>query len=148
MACGMALANKLSGSDKSTYVILGDGECNEGAVWEALMFGARYHLDNLIAILDRNNLQSYGTDAEVMNLADVGTKIREFGWQVIQIDGNDVEQIKMAFLDAKQIEDKPVMIVANTIKGKGVKEFENGVIWHYKWPEGNSYTNALEELEK
>lgn len=148
MGCGVALADKLSHKGAKTYVLLGDGECNEGSVWEAFMFAARFKLNNLIAIIDRNRLQSYGTDEEVLNMADITAKCREFGWNVLEIDGHDYRQIENAFKEAIEESDKPTVIVANTIKGKGVSAFENGVIWHYKWPEGELYARALEELSK
>lgn len=147
MACGVALADKISQKESKTYVILGDGECNEGSVWEAFLFAARYRLNNLIAVIDRNFLQSYGTDEEVLNMGDLSAKCREFHWNVLEIDGHNHTQIKNAFKDAEKEKERPTVIIANTIKGKGVKEFENGVIWHYKWPEGSSYENALEELQ-
>lgn len=146
LACGIALADKLSQNSLKTYVILGDGECNEGAVWEAFMFAARYKLNNLIAVIDRNHLQSYGNDKEVLDLDDISAKCREFHWKTLEIDGHDYNQIEKAFEKAIEEKESPTVIVANTIKGKGVSEFENGIVWHYKWPEGETYEKALEEL--
>ena len=147
MGCGIALANKIAHKDIKTYVILGDGECNEGSVWEAFLFAARYGLNNLIAIIDRNHLQSYGTDEEVLDMDDIAGKCREFNWNVLTIDGHDHQQIEDALRKAGEPRNVPTVIVADTVKGKGVSEFENGVIWHYKWPEGESYTKAMEELQ-
>ena len=147
LGCGCALADKISGKDNKTYVILGDGECNEGSVWESFMFGAKQRLNNLIVIIDRNRLQSYGTDEEVLDLDDIAAKCREFHWNVFSIDGHDYSQIADALQKAGQAKERPSVIVANTIKGKGVAEFENGIIWHYKWPEGEIYKRALEELK-
>ena len=147
MGCGIALANKMAHKALKTYVILGDGECNEGSIWEAFLFAARYELNNLIAIIDQNHLQSYGTDEEVLNMGDIAGKCREFKWNVLTIDGHDHLQIEDALRKAAETRNAPTVIVADTVKGKGVSEFENGVIWHYKWPEGESYAKAMEELQ-
>lgn len=147
MGCGIALANKIAHNELKTYVILGDGECNEGSIWEAVLFAARYGLNNLIAIIDRNHLQSYGTDEEVLDMEDIAGKCREFKWNVLTVDGHDHLQIEGALRKAAECRKAPTVIVADTVKGKGVSEFENGVIWHYKWPEGESYTKAMEELQ-
>lgn len=147
MACGAALADKISKKGRQTYVVLGDGECNEGSVWESFMFAARYCLNNLTVVIDRNMLQSYGTDEEVLDMGDIAAKCREFHWKVLTVNGHDYEQIENALQEAIAEKEQPTVIVANTIKGKGVTEFENGVVWHYKWPEGSIYEKALEELK-
>jgi len=145
MACGCALADKIGGKPNKTYVILGDGECNEGAIWEGFMFAARYQLNNLIAIVDRNGLQSYGTDEEVLNMGNMEEKFLSFHWNVLSINGHNHELINQALQEAAR-SSLPTIIIANTIKGKGVSEFENGVAWHYKWPDSESYQHAWEEL--
>jgi transketolase len=146
MACGVALANKMQGSLRKTFVLLGDGECNEGCVWETLMFASRQKLNHLIFIIDRNKLQSYGTDEQVLGMGDLRAKAEAFGCKAIETDGHDYAQLHQTFSIAMQEEESPVVIVAHTIKGKGCSEFENQVLWHYKWPEDTHYKKALKEL--
>ena len=146
LACGVALAHKIQKRDSRVYVILGDGECNEGSNWEAFMLASRYHLDNLVVIIDRNRLQSYGHDDEVLNMGDMTTKLAAFGFNALSVDGHNYQELIEAFLNAKRCKDRPTAIIANTIKGKGFKEFEDKVLWHYKWPEDEHYNAALKEL--
>lgn len=148
IACGIALAKKIKKSSARVYVILGDGECNEGSIWESLMFAKRYSLDNLTVIIDRNKLQSYGHDKDVLNMENMTEKIQSFGLYTIEINGHDVDELCYAFDEVKKIEGKPTAIVANTIKGKGCSIFEDQVLWHYKWPEKEHYEKALKELEE
>lgn len=146
LASGMALAEKLSGRDGRIYVLVGDGEMNEGSVWEALMFATKQELDNLILILDRNGLQSYGTDEAVLNVKNYDEKFNSFGWNTQSINGHVYEDIDNALKNTQMQKKKPHAIVAETVKGKGVKEFENNVLWHYKFPDGEIYDKALQEL--
>jgi transketolase len=147
VACGIGLADKIQKSDRRTYVLIGDGECNEGSVWESFMFANRYKLDNLIAIIDRNRLQSYGHDEDVLNMGDIAGKLRSFGWNALSVDGHDCAQLYDAFTAGVEHKGSPTMVVANTIKGKGVSLFEDKVLWHYKWPEEDHFVQALKELE-
>jgi transketolase len=146
LACGVALASKIQDVPKRVYALLGDGECNEGSVWESFMFANRYKLDNLLAVIDRNKLQSYGHDSEVLDMGDMGLKIKSFGWNVIVVDGHDCGQLWDAATEASEYRGSPTALVANTIKGKGVSLFEDKVLWHYKWPEDEHMEIAMEEL--
>ncbi|MCQ2432833.1 MAG: transketolase [Clostridia bacterium] len=146
-ACGMALAGKIKNKDYRVYSILGDGESEEGQVWEAAMFAAHYKLDNLCALLDFNGLQIDGKVTEVMNPTPLDEKFRAFGWHVIVIDGHDFEQIEAAYAEAKTIKGKPTMILANTVKGKGVSYMENQAGWHGKAPNADQYAQGVDELK-
>lgn len=145
-ACGMALAAKITGQDYRVYAVLGDGESEEGQVWEAAMFAAHYKLDNLVAVIDWNGLQIDGPIAEVMNPAPHDEKLRAFGWHVISIDGNDLDSIEAAFAEARTVKGKPTAIVARTVKGRGVSYMENAVEWHGAAPKEDQYKIALAEL--
>ncbi|HOQ36905.1 MAG TPA: transketolase [Acetivibrio sp.] len=147
-AVGMAIAGKLDKKDYYVYVLLGDGEIQEGQVWEALMSAAHYKLNNLIAFLDHNRLQIDGNITEVLSPEPVEEKFRAFGWEVINIDGHDHEQIINAIRKAKTVVDKPVMIVADTIKGKGVSFMENNADWHGSPPNKEQRDKAIAELDK
>lgn len=146
IACGFALSNKIYRKSGRVYCILGDGELNEGSVWEAIMFGAKYKLDNLVFILDRNNIQQTNFGDEVMPLDPVADKFKAFNWETIEINGNDFNEIENAFEKAKGIKKKPSIIVANTIPGKGVSFLENDYIWHSKVLNNEQLTLAIEEL--
>lgn len=145
-ANGMALAGKLDGRSYRVYVLLGDGEIQEGQVWEAAMAGAHYKLDNVVAFLDHNGLQIDGPVREIMSPEPVADKWRAFGWHVEEIDGHDFNEIIQALAKAKQVKGKPTMIVAKTIKGKGVSFMENQVGWHGNAPSTEQTTQALNEL--
>ena len=145
-ACGMALAGKLNKKDYRVYAIIGDGESEEGQVWEASMFANHYKLDNLCVILDYNKLQIDGPVAEVIGPAPFESKLEAFGYNVITIDGHDFNQIEKAFNDAKACKGRPTAIVANTVKGKGVSFMENKVNWHGAAPKDPDYAIAVEEL--
>ena len=147
-AVGMALANKLDQNEHRVYVLLGDGECQEGQVWEAIMAAAHYKLDNLCAILDFNRLQIDGDITEVLNPTPFDKKFEAFNWNVIQIDGHDYDQIRNAFNQAKLYKGKPTLILANTIKGKGVSFMENNYAWHGTAPNKDQTIQALNELEE
>lgn len=145
-ACGMALAGKTAGKDYRVYTILGDGESEEGQVWEAAMFAAHYKLDNLVAIVDWNGLQIDGTVEEVMNPTPHNLKFAAFGWNVISIDAHDFDQIEAALAAAKAVKDKPTAIIAKSVKGKGVSYMENAVQWHGAAPKEDLYRVALADL--
>lgn len=147
-ANGMALAAKLDKKDYKVYVILGDGEVQEGQIWEAAMSAAHYKLDNVIAILDFNGLQIDGSNEEVMNINPIGEKFSAFGWNVIRIDGHNLESIGNAVDEAKTVKGKPTIIIAKTIKGKGVSFMENNVSWHGTAPNEEQRKMAIEELER
>lgn len=145
-AVGMALSNRLDGNNKRVYVLLGDGECQEGQVWEASMAAAHYQLDNLCLIIDHNRLQIDGEVATVMNVESLEKKFEGFNFHVITIDGHDFTQILSAFKEARNIKEKPSVIIANTIKGKGVSFMENQAGWHGVAPNKEQYEQAMKEL--
>jgi transketolase len=148
VANGMALAGKLDGKNYRVYVLLGDGEIQEGQIWEAAMTAAHYKLDNLTAFLDHNGLQIDGKITEVMSPEPVDEKFKPFGWHVIKIDGHDFNQIEKAVNEAKTIKGKPTIIIAETVKGKGVSFMENEAGWHGTAPNKEQAQKALEELQK
>lgn len=143
---GMALASKLDKKNSRIYVLLGDGEINEGLVWEAAMAAAHYKLDNLTAILDFNGLQIDGKNEDVMNIKPIDEKWKSFGWNVIEIDGHNFEEIINGFNEAEGTKEKPTMVIAKTIKGKGVSFMENEAAWHGVAPKDEEKERALEEL--
>ncbi len=143
---GMALAARLDNRDYRTYVLLGDGECDEGQVWEAAMFAPNYQLDNLTAIVDFNTLQLDGFTGDIMNLEPFMAKWTAFMWEVIEINGHDILQIIDAIQQAKAVKGRPTVIVAHTIKGKGVSFMENNVDWHGRAPNKSETEIALREL--
>ena len=145
-AVGMALAGKIDKKDYRVYSILGDGEIEEGQVWEQAMFAAHYKLDNLTAFVDFNGLQIDGPIAEVMNPTPYDKKLDAFGFHVISIDGHDFDQIEAAFNEAKTVKGKPTAIIAKTVKGKGVSFMENKVNWHGAAPNDEQCAQALAEL--
>lgn len=149
IGAGMAYAAKKDNKNHKVFVILGDGENDEGAVWEAALVANHFKLNNLIAIVDYNKMQSLDFVENTISLAPLADKWKAFGWNVIDIDGHDHNQLKLAFQQAKQNHDKPTIILANTIKGKGISFMENDILWHYRYPhEGEEYDNSLMELEK
>ena len=147
-ACGMALAGKLSKKDYRVYTILGDGEIEEGQVWEAAMFAGARKLDNLVVIVDNNNLQIDGKITDVNSPYPIDKKFEAFNFHVINIDGNDFDQIEAAFKEARKTKGMPTAIIAKTIKGKGVSFMEDQAGWHGKAPNDEQYAQAMEELEK
>ena len=147
-ACGMALSGKINNKDYRVYTVLGDGESEEGQVWEAAMFAAHYKLDNLVAVLDWNGLQIDGPIAEVMNPTPHDEKFRAFGWHVISICAHDLDAIEAAFAEAKTVKGKPTVIIAKSVKGKGVSYMENACEWHGQAPKEDLYKVAIEDLEK
>jgi len=146
-AVGVALAGRLNSQKYRVCVLLGDGECDEGQVWEAAMAAAHYKLDNLVAIIDNNGLQIDGWNCDVMNLSPFNDKWQAFGWHVIDIDGHDLTQIIDAFNQAKSIKGQPTVIIAHTVKGKGVSFMENNPDFHGKVPVAAEVETALKELE-
>jgi transketolase len=146
VACGMAMASKLDNAPWRVYALLGDGEVQEGLIWEAAMSAAHYKLDNMVAFLDYNGLQIDGEVEKVMNIGPIVDKFKSFGWNVIEIDGHDFDQIFAALDMAKETVGKPTMIVAKTIKGKGVSFMENNAGWHGNAPSDNDLEIALAEL--
>ncbi|MCI5773911.1 MAG: transketolase [Erysipelotrichaceae bacterium] len=146
-AVGMAIANKVDKNENRIYALLGDGECEEGQVWEAAMCASHYKLDNLCAIVDFNGLQIDGNIQEVMNPCPIDQKFAAFGWNVICIDGHDYEQIRNAFAKARAHKGQPTMILAKTTKGKGVSFMENNAGWHGVAPNEEQLAQALKELE-
>lgn len=146
IANGVALAAKLNGTEQRAYVMLGDGELHEGQIWEAMLSSAHYKLDNVCAIVDYNRLQLDGPLDEVKSLGDLRAKWEAFAWNVIEIDGHNLEEIYNAFLAAAEYKGKPTVILANTIKGKGVSFMEDEVGWHAAAPSDEELEKAIEEL--
>ncbi len=146
---GMALGAKMDGAQWRTYVVLGDGECDEGSVWEAALQAAQYKLDRLIAVVDYNHMQSLATVDETLRLEPFEQKWKDFGWNAISVDGHDTEALLKAFDWAKENAGsrKPSVILAHTVKGKGISFMENNILWHYRTPQGEEYDAALKELE-
>ena len=147
-ACGMALSAKLQNKDYRVYTIVGDGESEEGQVWEAAMFAAHYHLDNLCVILDWNGLQIDGDITEVMNPTPHDTKFEAFGFHVMHINAHDFDQIRDALKQAAETKGKPTVIIAKSVKGKGVSFMENKADWHGKAPSQEELAAALAELKE
>ncbi|MQF99062.1 MAG: transketolase [SAR202 cluster bacterium] len=145
---GSALAARLDSKKSRTYVLLGDGECDEGQIWEAAMSAAHYKLDNLVAIIDRNGIQNDRLTSEVMNLEPLPDKWRSFGWNTIEIDGHKFEDIIASLKTARSTKDKPTAIIATTIKGKGVSFMENNPGFHGKSPNEEELVKALDELSR
>ena len=147
-AVGMAQAGKMDDKDYQVYAMCGDGEIQEGQIWEAAMWAGAHHLDNLTVIVDNNNLQIDGTVEEVCSPYPIDKKFEAFNFHVININGNDMEEIRNAFAETKKVKGMPVAIIAKTTKGKGVSFMENQVGWHGKAPNDEQYEQAMEELKK
>ncbi len=149
VAAGMALGGKMDKEDWRVFCILGDGECDEGSVWEAALQAHQYKLDNLIAVVDHNHMQSLDFCERTIALEPFTDKWAAFGWNVLQVDGHSVEALYDALAQAKANRgtDKPTVIIAETTKGKGVSFMENDILWHYRTPQGEEYEAALKELE-
>lgn len=146
VACGMAMAAKMEKSSFRVYALVGDGECNEGAIWETALTANQYHLDNFTVIIDRNGMQAMGYCEDLMQMEPLAEKWRAFGWTVIDVvDGNDHRQLKEAFYAPAN--ERPKCIIARTIKGKGISFMENNLLWHYRDPQGTFYEEAIAELE-
>lgn len=147
MACGMATVGKRDGRPYRVFVLLSDGECDEGSTWEAVLFAPHHRLDNLIAIVDHNKIQSLGRVEEVLNLEPFADKWRAFGWRVREIDGHDLEEIERMLRAAPFEAGRPSCVIAHTVKGKGVSFMENKLLWHYRAPNDEELRQALNELE-
>lgn len=147
-ANGIAIAGKMDQKTYRVYCVLGDGEIEEGQIWEAAMAANKYKLDNLCVIVDNNNLQIDGTIEEVMSSYPIDAKFRSFGFQVINIDGHNIEEIIKAFEVAREVKGKPTCIIAKTVKGKGVDFMENQVGWHGKAPNQEQYEQAMKSLKR
>lgn len=146
MACGMALNGKLKNKEYRVYAIVGDGECNEGSLWETVMFAAHNKLDNFTIVVDRNRMQAMGFCDDIINMEPISERWEAFGWHVIDVnDGNDHEMLRQAFNEESQ--GKPKVIICRTIKGKGVSFMENQLLWHYRDPQGEYYYQAVKEIE-
>ena len=146
IANGMAIASKLNKMNNKIYCILGDGECEEGQIWEAAMSANKYHLDNLCVILDNNNLQIDGTIREVKAVSLLEEKWKSFGFYTLKCDGNSIEELVETFNKIKNLNGKPAIIICDTVKGKGVSYMENKASWHGKAPNEEQYNLAMEEL--
>lgn len=146
-ACGMALSAKISNKSYRVYSVLGDGEVEEGQVWEAAMFAAHYQLDNLVAVVDNNGLQIDGRISDVMSPYPIDEKFKAFGWHVISIDAHDFDAIEKAFAEAEKISGQPTVIIQKSIKGKGVSFMEDQVSWHGTAPNEEQYNQAMTELK-
>ncbi|MDY4812680.1 MAG: transketolase [Ruminococcus sp.] len=146
-ACGMAKAAKMDNKDYRVYTVLGDGECEEGQVWEAAMFASHNNLDNLVVIVDQNGLQIDGTVAEVGGIEPLDDKFRSFGFNVLKVDGHSFEELDKAFANARETKGMPTAILMQTVKGKGVSFMENQVGWHGKATNDEEYKIAMAELE-
>ena len=147
-ACGMALSAKVYGAAYRVFSVIGDGESEEGQVWEAAMFASHYKLDNLVAILDLNGLQIDGPITEVMNPMPHDEKFRAFGWHVITLDAHDFDSIESAFNEARTVKGKPTVLIAKSVKGKGVSYMENQCEWHGQAPKEDLYRVAIDDLNK
>ena len=148
VANGMAMASKLGQEGIRVYCICGDGEIEEGQIWESAMSASHYKLDNLCLIIDNNNLQIDGKVDKVMNIYPIDEKFKSFGFEVINVDGHNIPELIKSFEQAKKIKGRPTAIIANTIKGKGVSFMENEVKWHGKAPNEEEYKIAMKELKK
>lgn len=148
VACGLALASKRKKAESKTYCLVSDGELDEGSNWEAILFAPQQKLDNLILIVDYNKIQSLGSVKEVIDLHPLKEKFEAFRWEVYEIDGHDHQVLKSTFEKAWDLNGKPKVIIANTIKGKGISFMENQLLWHYKSPSEAQYNEAINELNK
>lgn len=146
LGCGMALASKRDGRPVRVFVIMSDGECDEGSNWEAALFASHHQLDNLVAIIDYNKIQSFGTVEQVLNLHPLAEKWRAFGWEVCEVEGHSHEQIEAALETLPRTFSKPTCLVAHTVKGKGVSFMEDDLLWHYRPPDQGEFERALKEL--
>jgi len=144
----MALSGKLQEKDYDVWIVIGDGESQEGSIWEAAMAAANWKVDNLTAILDRNNLQNDDFVENIMSIEPIADKWRAFGWNVLEIDGHNMKEVVEALEGAKAFKGQPTMIIANTIKGKGVSYMENVCEWHGKAPSKQQADQALEEIRR
>lgn len=148
VAVGMALAAKLKGENYRTYALLGDGELQEGQVWEAFMLSAQYRLDNLCVIIDQNGIQSDGRVNDINSIDPLDAKLRSFRFHVLAVDGHNLEALSNAFAQARKMKGKPTAILAQTVKGKGVSFMEGNAAWHGRVPDSSEYAQAMAELKR
>ena len=148
VASGMALAASINKDKHRIFVLMSDGECDEGSNWEAILFASHHKLNNLVAIIDRNRLQSIRSTEETLTLEPFFDKWKSFGWEVVEVDGHNHEEIINACGRSRTSQNKPLCIIANTTKGKKVSFMENNVLWHYRSPQGEEYKAAIDELDK
>lgn len=148
VACGVAIAGKQKSIDYDVFTILSDGELDEGSNWESILFAAHHHLDNLIAIIDCNKIQSFGRTEEVINLDPLSDKFSAFGWNTYEVNGHSIPELRAILRKDRKNIGRPTCIIANTIKGRGVSFMENQLEWHYKSPSGVEYNMARIELEQ
>jgi transketolase len=146
VGAGMAYGAKLDDGSQRVFVVMSDGECDEGSTWEAVMFSSHHRLDNLIAVIDYNKIQSLATVAETLALEPFADKWKAFGWSVVELDGHDHNALYTTLSDLPRVAGKPTCIIAHTVKGKGVSFMERSVLWHYRTPRGSEYDEALNEL--
>lgn len=147
VAAGMALNAKLDKKPYYTYAIVGDGECDEGSIWEMALFANQFKLNQFVVIVDHNKMQSLDFCENTLSLSPFAEKWKSFGWNVLDIDGHNHDELRAAFAKAKESQDKPTVIIANTVKGKGVSFMEFDILWHYRFPhDGEEYDGALKEL--
>jgi len=147
IACGMAMVGKRDGRPYRVFVLLSDGECDEGSIWEAALFAPHHHLDNLIAVVDYNKIQSLGRVKDTLNLEPFSEKWRAFGWSVREVDGHNLAEIRNALRAVPWEASRPSCLIAHTTKGKGVSFMENSVLWHYRPPDKEELLRAQAELE-
>jgi transketolase len=147
LGAGMALAAKRDGQDRRVYVLMSDGECDEGSIWEAALFAPHHHLDNLTVIIDYNKIQSFGRVDDVLRLDPLIDKWRAFGWGAVELDGHDLNALDAAFKRMPFTPGRPSCVIAHTVKGKGVSFMEDRLKWHYSAPKGDELTQALAEIE-
>jgi transketolase len=148
LACGMALVGRREERSWRVFALLSDGECDEGSTWEAAMFAPHHKLDNLVAIVDYNKIQSLGTVKEVLDLEPFAAKWRSFGWSAVDVDGHDIIQLRSVLSALPTERGKPTCVIAHTVKGKGVSFMEDKLLWHYRSPDEQEFRQALAELEK
>lgn len=148
VGAGMAMSAKRKNKSYKVFVILGDGECDEGTIWETALFANHYQLNNLVAIIDHNKMQSMNYCENTIKLEPLGKKWEAFGWNVKEIDGHNHDELRKAMKNVSQETEKPTVIIANTVKGKGISFMENNIVWHYRAPQGEDYENAINELER
>lgn len=146
LGVGLAYAAKKDHRNYKTFILLGDGECNEGSVWEAALAAAQWKLDNLIVIIDKNNLQGCGNTADIMNLEPLAEKWRAFGWEVAEVDGHNIEELRKSLKKTPLKKNRPTVIIADTVKGKGVSYMEHKMEWHYHSPNEEQLQTALKEI--
>jgi transketolase len=146
IACGLALGLRWKGSDARVFAVLSDGECDEGSIWEAALFAPHHRLDNLVAMVDYNKIQSLGSVKEVLDLEPLGAKWAAFGWRVREIDGHDVDALRETLAALPMEPGRPSCVIAHTVKGKGVSFMEDRLLWHYRSPRGDELSRALDEV--